>query len=96
MDLKQLLVAEFAGPRVLPWQGADGCHEYAPPRSCHNSSNRCPAALAPVYGTASGPTPPLEIPRLNSGESLYVTRPSVVHYIATTEELRRRINDIFG
>jgi NADPH:quinone reductase len=49
-----------------------------------------------VYGTASGPTPPLELPRLNSGGSLYVTRPSVVHYTATTEELRRRTNDIFG
>lgn len=49
-----------------------------------------------VYGTASGPTPPLEIPRLNSGGSLYVTRPSVAHYTATTDELRRRTNDIFG
>jgi NADPH2:quinone reductase len=49
-----------------------------------------------VYGTASGSTPPLEIPRLNPGGSLYVTRPSVVHYTATTEELRRRTNDIFG
>jgi len=49
-----------------------------------------------VFGTASGPTPPLEIPRLNSGGSLYVTRPSVGHYTATTEELRRRTNDIFG
>jgi NADPH:quinone reductase len=48
-----------------------------------------------VYGTASGPTPPLEIPRLNSGGSLYVTRPSVAHYTVTTEELRRRTNDIF-
>jgi NADPH:quinone reductase len=49
-----------------------------------------------VYGTASGPTPPLEIPRLNSGGSLYVTRPSVGHYTVTTEELRGRTNDIFG
>jgi NADPH2:quinone reductase len=49
-----------------------------------------------LYGTASGPTPPLEIPRLNSGGSLYVTRPSVVHYTVTTEELRRRTNDVFG
>jgi NADPH2:quinone reductase len=49
-----------------------------------------------VYGTASGPTPPLEIPRLNSGGSLYVTRPSVAHYTVTTEELRGRTNDIFG
>ena len=49
-----------------------------------------------VYGTASGPTPPLEIPRLNSGGSLYVTRPSVVHYTVTTGELRGRTNDVFG
>jgi NADPH:quinone reductase len=49
-----------------------------------------------VYGTASGPTPPLEIPRLNLGGGLYVTRPSVGHYTATTEELRRRANDVFG
>jgi NADPH:quinone reductase len=49
-----------------------------------------------VYGTASGPTPPLEIPRLNSGGGLYVTRPAVGHYTATTEELRRRTHDVFG
>jgi NADPH:quinone reductase len=49
-----------------------------------------------IYGTASGPPPPLEIPRLNTGGGLYVTRPSVAHYSVTTEELRRRTNDIFG
>jgi NADPH2:quinone reductase len=49
-----------------------------------------------IFGTASGPTPPLEIPRLNVGGSLYVTRPSVAHYTMTTEELRRRTHDIFG
>jgi NADPH2:quinone reductase len=59
------------------------------------------AALRPrgtllVYGTASGPTPPLEIPRLNTGGSLYVTRPSIAHYAATTEELRRRTDEVFS
>lgn len=49
-----------------------------------------------VYGTASGPTPPLEIPRLNSGGSLYVTRPSVVHFTRTAEELRSRTDDLFA
>jgi NADPH:quinone reductase len=49
-----------------------------------------------VYGTSSGPTPPLEIPRLNSGGSLYVTRPTVVHYTATREELRARTDELFG
>jgi NADPH:quinone reductase len=49
-----------------------------------------------VYGTASGPTPPLEIPRLNTGGSLYVTRPSIAHYAASTEELRRRTDEVFS
>jgi NADPH:quinone reductase len=49
-----------------------------------------------VYGTSSGPTPPLEIPRLNSGGSLYVTRPTVVHYTATRDELRARTDEVFG
>lgn len=49
-----------------------------------------------VYGTASGPTPPLDVARLNSGGSLYVTRPSVVHYTRTPEEIRRRTDELFG
>ena len=49
-----------------------------------------------VYGTASGPTPPLETSRLNSGGSLYLTRPSVGHYTTTNSELRRRTDEIFG
>jgi NADPH2:quinone reductase len=49
-----------------------------------------------VYGNASGPTPALEIPRLNSGGSLYVTRPTVVHYTRTPEELRARATDLFA
>jgi NADPH2:quinone reductase len=49
-----------------------------------------------IYGTASGPTPPLEIPRLNSGGSLYVTRPSIAHYATSTEELRRRTDEVFS
>ena len=55
-----------------------------------------PRGVLIVYGTASGPTPPLEIPRLNTGGSLYVTRPSVVHYTATAVELRGRTHDLFN
>jgi NADPH2:quinone reductase len=55
-----------------------------------------PRGVLVVYGTSSGPTPTLEIPRLNSGGSLYVTRPTVVHYTATREELRARTDELFG
>jgi NADPH:quinone reductase len=54
-----------------------------------------PRGVLVVYGTASGPTPPLEIPRLNTGGSLYLTRASVVHHTATAEELRGRTHDLF-
>ncbi len=54
-----------------------------------------PRGFLVVYGTASGPTPPLEIPRLNSGGSLYVTRPTVVHYTASREELLARTDEVF-
>lgn len=55
-----------------------------------------PRGMLVIYGNASGPTPPLEVPRLNTGGSLYVTRPSVVHYTATAEELRGRTQDLFA
>jgi NADPH:quinone reductase len=55
-----------------------------------------PRGVLVVYGTASGPTPPLDIPRLNSGGSLYITRPTVVNYTATREELRARTDELFG
>ena len=55
-----------------------------------------PRGVLVVYGAASGPVPPLEIPRLQAGGSLYVTRPTVVHYTATRDELRARTDELFG
>jgi NADPH2:quinone reductase len=55
-----------------------------------------PRGVLVVYGAASGPVPPLEIPRLQAGGSLYVTRPTVVHYTATRDELRARTDEVFG
>lgn len=49
-----------------------------------------------VIGNASGPTPPLDINTLNSGSSLYVTRPTIVHHVRTPEELAARAQDVFG
>lgn len=49
-----------------------------------------------VFGTASGPTPLLDIPRLNSGGSLHVTRPSIVHFTRTSKELRARTDELFA
>jgi NADPH:quinone reductase len=54
-----------------------------------------PRGMLVVYGAASGQVPPFDIQRLNSGGSLFLTRPTLAHYIATTEELRWRAQEVF-
>lgn len=49
-----------------------------------------PRGMLVSFGQASGPIPPFELSRLGGGGSLYLTRPSLFHYIATPEELQRR------
>jgi NADPH:quinone reductase len=48
-----------------------------------------------LYGAASGRVAPLDPLRLQAGGSLYLTRPSLPHYIATREELLQRSGDVF-
>jgi NADPH2:quinone reductase len=48
-----------------------------------------------LYGAASGPVPPVEIARLNAG-STFLTRPTLVHYVATREDLLLRSGDVYG
>jgi NADPH:quinone reductase len=40
--------------------------------------------------------PPVDPDRLRTGGSLFLTRPTMVHYIADTEELRWRADEVFG
>ncbi|MEC5200673.1 NADPH2:quinone reductase [Arthrobacter sp. PL16] len=49
-----------------------------------------------LYGAASGAVPPLDLQRLNSGGSLFVTRPTLVHYLLSAEERRWRSEELFG
>lgn len=55
-----------------------------------------PRGLLALYGAASGPVPPFDLQRLNAGGSLFVTRPSLAHYLATREELLNRSGDILS
>jgi NADPH2:quinone reductase len=49
-----------------------------------------------LYGAASGPVPPFELQRLAAGGSLFITRPTSVHYMASRAELVGRTNDLFN
>ena len=47
------------------------------------------------YGAASGPVPPVPLSVLNP-KSLFLTRPTLVSYTATREELEQRSADVLG
>ena len=49
-----------------------------------------------LFGAASGPVPPFDIQRLNSGGSLFLTRPTLGHYTATREELTWRAAEVYA
>ncbi len=55
-----------------------------------------PRGMMVLYGAASGPVPPLELQRLSVGGSLFITRPTLIHYIASRADLLRRAGDLFG
>ncbi len=55
-----------------------------------------PRGLMVLFGAASGQVPPFDIQRLNSGGSLFLTRPTLGHYVATREELLERAGSVLG
>jgi len=55
-----------------------------------------PRGLLVLFGQSSGPVPPFDLQRLNAGGSLFVTRPSLAHYVATRAELEERAGAVLG
>ncbi len=49
-----------------------------------------------LFGASSGPVPPVDLQILNSKGSLFATRPSLVHHIATRDELTQRAESLFA
>jgi NADPH:quinone reductase len=48
-----------------------------------------------LFGASSGPVPPFDPQQLNTAGSLYLTRPTLGHYVATREELTWRAGELF-
>jgi NADPH:quinone reductase len=55
-----------------------------------------PRGYMVLFGGASGAVPPFDPIALSQKGSLFLTRPSLVNYIATREELEQRSNDVLG
>jgi NADPH2:quinone reductase len=55
-----------------------------------------PRGLLALFGGSSGAVPPFDLIQLSAKGSLFVTRPSLWHYVATREELENRANVVLG
>jgi NADPH:quinone reductase len=55
-----------------------------------------PRGMMVLYGQSSGPVAPLDPQVLNQKGSLFLTRPTIAHYLRTRAELLRRSDDLFG
>lgn len=55
-----------------------------------------PRGFMVLFGGSSGAVPPFDLIALSQKGSLYVTRPTLGHYIATREELLARSSALFG
>lgn len=67
-------------------------------RATFEKSLNClrPRGLLALYGQSSGAVPPFDPQVLNAKGSLFLTRPSLGHYVATRSELLERANDLFA
>lgn len=55
-----------------------------------------PRGFLILFGQSSGPVAPFNLGTLAAKGSLFVTRPTLVHYMSDREELLKRANDLFN
>ena len=55
-----------------------------------------PRGMLVLFGGSSGPVPPFDPIQLSGKGSLYITRPTLWHYVATRAELDWRAGDVLG
>jgi NADPH:quinone reductase len=55
-----------------------------------------PRGYLVLFGQSSGPVPPLDPGKLSAKGSLFLTRPTLAHYMLDRAELLQRAGDLFG
>jgi NADPH2:quinone reductase len=55
-----------------------------------------PRGLLALFGGSSGPVPPFDLIQLSGKGSLFVTRPTLWHYVATRQELEWRAGEVLN
>ena len=83
--------------RLTDGQGVDVVYDSVGKTTFEKSLNVLrPRGMMVLFGGSSGPVPPFDPLALTSKGSLFLTRPSLTHYIATREELDSRSGRLFG
>ncbi len=82
--------------RLTAGQGVDVVYDSVGKTTFDKSLNCLkPRGYLVLFGQSSGPVPPLDPQVLNAKGSLFLTRPSLGHYIANRKELLERAGDLF-
>jgi len=55
-----------------------------------------PRGCLALFGQSSGPVPPFELGKLAAKGSLFITRPTLLHYMSDRRELLERAGDLFN
>lgn len=82
--------------RLTNGKGVDAVYDSVGVTTFEKSLNSLrPRGTMVLFGQSSGPVPPFDPGILNQKGSLYLTRPSLGHYLLTREELTWRSDELF-
>ena len=83
--------------RLTGGRGVDVVYDSVAQSTFEKSLNSLrPRGVLALFGQSSGPVPPFDPNILNGKGSLFLTRPSLGHYLLTREELVWRAGDVLG
>lgn len=87
---------EPAVKRITGGRGVDVVYDSVG-KETFERSLKClrPRGMMVLFGASSGAVPPVDLIQLSRGGSLFLTRPSLVHYVQSREELDARSADVF-
>ncbi|MHB1937703.1 MAG: quinone oxidoreductase family protein [Acidobacteriaceae bacterium] len=87
---------ESAVKKITGGRGVDVVYDSVG-RETFERSLKClrPRGMMVLFGASSGPVPPFDLIQLSRGGSLFLTRPSLLHYVQSREELDARSADVF-
>src|SRR5204862_424720 len=97
LDMPLALGLEAGGTVTAVGTGVHVVYDSVGKDTWDGSLNCCAVrGMIALYGQSSGPIGQIDPQILNAKGSLFLTRPSLFHYIATREELQQRAGELFG